>query len=284
VTGGTPPADERSGAAHAFRPALDYDGLAASYDGRYRRHDYGGIERALRALVEPGARVLEVGCGTGRWLELLAAEGCAVLGVDPSMRMLERAADRCGAGVVVRGAAEALPFRDGSFDLVLVVNALHHFVDPRMGLSECARVLAPAGRFLTIGLDPSQGRDRWWVYDYFPGTLERDRRRYPHSAQIRAWLDEAGVVVEGCGVVQEWREDEDARAYVAGGGARKDATSQLVLLTDEEYAAGRARLEQDLAAAEAKGRTLRIRGALRLYGTRGRVPASDPIPSRGTAR
>ena len=47
---------------------------------------------------------------------------------------------------------------------------------------------------MTVALDPHTGTDQWWVYDYFEGTLEIDRQRYPSCDQIREWMSDAGFV------------------------------------------------------------------------------------------
>jgi ubiquinone/menaquinone biosynthesis C-methylase UbiE len=76
----------------------------------------------------------------------------------------------------VRARAEALPWRDATFDRVFCVNALHHFADRVRFFAEARRILKPGGALMSIGKDPHADRDSWWVYDYFPETLA-DRSR-----------------------------------------------------------------------------------------------------------
>jgi SAM-dependent methyltransferase len=172
---------------------LDYDHVAPEFDRRYALYDYAGIRRSLLAFVadRERPRVLEIGCGTGRWLSVLASEGCDVAGLDPSDEMLAIARDRV-KGDLRRGTAEALPWEGASFDRVIYVNALHHFVDPPRALQETWRVLRPGGRLLSIGLDPHQGAGRWYVYDYFPETLTADLARFPSRELRESWLAGAG--------------------------------------------------------------------------------------------
>jgi len=119
-----------------MRP-LDYNDVAREFDRRYALYDYDGIRRSLVAFVSDRERphVLEVGCGTGKWLALLVSEGCHVAGIDPSDQMLAIARDRVN-GDLRRGTAETLPWEDASFDRVVYVNALHHLVNPRLALRE----------------------------------------------------------------------------------------------------------------------------------------------------
>ena len=146
----------------------------------------------MRARNRAGRlRVLEVGCGTGKWLAELASAGCGVAGVDPSAEMLRRAAAEV-KGSLCRGSAESLPCRSASFDAVFYVNAFHHFATPESALGETFRVLRPGGKLLSIGLDPHEGTGPWYVYEFFPETLALDLARFPSRARRTRWMEAAG--------------------------------------------------------------------------------------------
>jgi len=100
------------------------------------------LEREI-LLREPMRRVLDVGCGTGEILRRVSAEFAPefAVGVDLFRGHLAHADPP-----VVQGDAFRLPFRDGSFDLVLVRHLLHAIPDPVALLREARRVLAPGGR------------------------------------------------------------------------------------------------------------------------------------------
>jgi len=96
----------------------------------------------------PSKRVLEIGCGTGVFLEMVAASGATLHGIDLSVDLLTRAADRVrplGNVSLHRGNVEQLPFPDGSFDAVYGSSILHH-LHLMPALREVFRVLRPAGR------------------------------------------------------------------------------------------------------------------------------------------
>jgi ubiquinone/menaquinone biosynthesis C-methylase UbiE len=102
-------------------------------------------------------RVLDVGCGTGYLLRLLARrypQAAELAGLDPAPSMIE-AAEQAADDRRLRftaGAAEALPYPGDAFDLVITTTSFDHWADQRAGLSECARVLAPSGHLVLADL------------------------------------------------------------------------------------------------------------------------------------
>ncbi len=116
------------------------------------------IEQAVLTLL-PGprlGRVLDIGTGTGRMLELLAPRVQSALGVDASRAMLALARARLartGLGhVAVRQGDMYRLSLAGDFDVVLLQMVLHHAEDPAAVLAEAARMLAPDGRLIVVDL------------------------------------------------------------------------------------------------------------------------------------
>ncbi len=141
---------------------LGYD-LRAPEFGRSptRRHR---AHRMVAPDIPDGARVLDVGAGTGRSTAPLIEQNAAavVIGLDLSAAMLRRALDsvrgRFGVGWV-QGDAERLPLADRSFDLVVSRRALSHLPDPCDAFKEIARVLRPGGAVdVTLFGDRALGR------------------------------------------------------------------------------------------------------------------------------
>jgi SAM-dependent methyltransferase len=253
---------------HPDRSA-DYDQIAQTYDRRYERNEYAGVEQALRQFIgeQTGLHILELGCGTGHWLKVLQTSENYITGLDFSSGMLQRAQSLVRGIDLIRGRAERLPWSAGSFDRVFCINAIHHFVDKPAFLTEVRRILRPAGMFLTVGLDPHRGMDQWHVYDYFVESLEIDRQRYPSSDRLREWMNETGF--ENCLTqeVEHWVYRIPARGALGQGRLDKAATSQLSVLTDEEYRQGLQRIHTAIQRAEEEGQTLFLTADLRLYGT-----------------
>lgn len=114
------------------------------------------IAADIAADAPPSARILEVGCGPGHLSMALARDHrLDVTGLDLDPAMIARAkanADRAGAAskmpTFVVGDVAALPFSDGTFDLVVSTFSMHHWSDPTAGLDDIARVLRPGGKAL----------------------------------------------------------------------------------------------------------------------------------------
>jgi SAM-dependent methyltransferase len=166
------------------RLAAAYDRLRPLDDDWQRVYEHVVAHAALR-----GARVLDVGCGTGRLSVALAEkEGARVWGVDPSQEMLEVAR---GKGVHVKQAqAEALPFKDGWFEAV-VFHLVVHLVDRRAAFAEAHRVLGSGGRLAVVTFDDSHFATSWLTV-LFPSIEALDRARFPTQVQLEAELRTAG--------------------------------------------------------------------------------------------
>ncbi len=110
----------------------------------------GGVALTERAIeicnLAPGSRIADIGCGAGGTLEHLQRTGFYhLVGLDCSDTLLGLAASRLGSGGLVQGRAEALPFRDQSFDALLCECVLSIVEDRVAALQEFARVLKDDG-------------------------------------------------------------------------------------------------------------------------------------------
>ena len=167
----------------------------------------GGRERAFRqkvidlARLTPADSVLDVGCGTGT-LAILAkaqvAATSAVCGIDASPEMIDRAihkAKSSGVDVTFKNAVvEAIPFPDGSFDVVLSTLMLHHL--PRAVREQCARemrrVAKPQARVVAVDFGGTGRVQRSFLERFHP------HGRLPLSEIVRVVTD-AGLAVEESG-------------------------------------------------------------------------------------
>lgn len=108
------------------------------------------------AEVRAGDRVLDVATGPGWTAAAAAARGAEVTGVDISAAMLDEARRRHPDIRFEMGAAEDLPFEDGSFDVVVSAFGMPHFADHEAVFRECHRVLADSGRLAVASWNPPQ--------------------------------------------------------------------------------------------------------------------------------
>lgn len=103
-----------------------------------------------RLGLDPGARVLDAGCGPGHLLAAMCRRGWRSFGLDTSRAMLDLSASRIGLALPRLAAAsvETLPFEDESFDAVCTAGVFEYLPDDRKGLLEFSRVIRPGGFLL----------------------------------------------------------------------------------------------------------------------------------------
>ncbi|HXH23242.1 MAG TPA: class I SAM-dependent methyltransferase [Dehalococcoidia bacterium] len=141
---------------------MELDGGWTAFARRYiEMQDRGDPARTL--LLDPvmlrlsgdvaGKRVLDLGCGEGRFCRMLAARGAATVGLDLIREMVATARQRSPSGqAYVQASAEKLPFRDATFDLFVSYITLVDIPDYRAAIAEAARCLRPGGYFLVANL------------------------------------------------------------------------------------------------------------------------------------
>ncbi len=189
--------EPRRATAGSDRRRTAYDRLGEDFDRVMNRYD---LRRRLELVLAhvprtPMQRVLDVGCGLGFLSERLRRER----GIDPvsfdiaqSLIVSGGRAGRVGTGVC--GDALVLPFRDGSFDLVVSTECIEHTISPRAAVAEMVRVARPGATLVItcpnatwhwsvlvankVGLRPYEGYENW-----------------PAFGELRSWLEAEGVQV-----------------------------------------------------------------------------------------
>ena len=144
----------------------------AFFDGHAAADDYNvftpeATGRLIDAFVElsglePGARVADLGCGSGAFSVLLQRKGYDCVGLDISAKLLAVGSRKHPGIEFVAGDIEHLPFPDASLDGVLLSGVVHHFPDPSRCAAEVCRVLRPQGRF--VAFDPNRRNPFMWLY------------------------------------------------------------------------------------------------------------------------
>jgi SAM-dependent methyltransferase len=142
-----------------FRPSGNAAVNPVLYDVENRACDPEGLVLAALRVIAPwdGVTLVDLGCGTGYWLEQYTGEAAEVIGIEPDPSLLERAGLNAGGARVLAGSAEHLPLPDDSVDVVHARFA--YFFPPGCdaGLAEVRRVLRASGRLVVVDNDYRNG-------------------------------------------------------------------------------------------------------------------------------
>ncbi|RJR46472.1 MAG: SAM-dependent methyltransferase [Deltaproteobacteria bacterium] len=162
-----------------------FEEAAQEYDDWFVRHEiaFRSELAAIKAFMPQAGRGLEIGVGTGRFAAALGIE----VGVEPARAMAEIAGKR---GIEVHEAyGEELPFKDESFDFILMVTVLCFLKDPGRALEEATRVLKPQGRLIIGMIDPESPLGKLYEANREKSKFYRQARFQP-VGRVLKWLVE----------------------------------------------------------------------------------------------
>lgn len=190
---------------------MDYDTteIAVGYD-RGRDHGPENLQLWMKIVAscagnQPINNILDLGCGTGRFSEALAAHFDAqVVGLDPSTKMLDQARKKLRDVRVLyqSGCGEAIPLADDTVDLIFMSMCFHHFTDPKAAARECRRVLREGGTaVLRTGM-----RERIPSYpyvDFFPTSRPIMDEVLPTVKFVRDVFESAGFSTVSADIITQ---------------------------------------------------------------------------------
>jgi 2-polyprenyl-6-hydroxyphenyl methylase/3-demethylubiquinone-9 3-methyltransferase len=170
--------------AHEGYVMARFDALEARFKGTLAAEDY-RLEALMGALGPlNGKRILDLGCGKGRFARHLRHAGAEVIGLDASAAMLQHARGLHR----VRSTARCLPFAAGSFDAVIAVEVLEHVAEVSRVLEEIGRVLVPGGMVAVVDKNArSLNPVRPWLPSLAVKWIDERRGRwmYPAGSPVR---------------------------------------------------------------------------------------------------
>ncbi len=149
----------------------DYQNIGVGYQAQRRADPR--IALQIRHAIGDANKVLNIGAGTGNY----EPSDCDVVAIEPSWVMIGQRAKQ--AGPAVRGVAESLPFRDGTFDVAMATLTLHHWRNLEAGIAEMQRVSA---RQVIMLFDACMYLT-WMTMEYYPEIAQLQSERDAPSAE-----------------------------------------------------------------------------------------------------
>ncbi len=218
-----------------------------------------------RLGIADGHRLLDVACGSGLAIELARVRGAVCSGIDASHRLIAVAQDRNPDSDIQVGDMEALPWADGSFDVVTSFRGI--WGTTPTAVNEAHRVLAPGGRLaLTVWGNVGKSPGAWTMAPFLWATEDKVQHQADMVALGRpgageAFLDERGFDVADRFEVPFVFEFADPETYARGMAATGPAYEAIQSIGEDEFVARAV----DLARSQVRD-GLPLRGNVQLFG------------------
>ena len=225
---------------------VNYDLIAHLYDepGRSYKADSNLVDFLEDHLISR-ARILDLGCGTGKQLAANHDEfpELQMVGLDLFHGMLLQASKRCRPINWIQGNGTDLPFRNNIFNYITNQFSYHHVYQKDRLIAEIYRTLKPGGRFVITNLDP-WSMAGWIVYQYFPASWQRDLSDFLPVDELVTQMERIGFCNIQVKRDHTWNEKNlyEFLCYAS----QRHRTSQLIAIRDHEYEEGIAKLKDDI--------------------------------------
>lgn len=229
-----------------------YDTIGIGYENS-RPADARIVTALISALeVRPGATLMDVGAGTGKYSRALADQGFSVVAIEPSevMRAQSIAHPRVRW---VAAASEDIPLPAGAAEGAFIVLALHHFNNRAQALREILRVIG-RGPLVIFTFEP-QKLGQFWLADYFPDLGKERRTSFSELADVAEEVKSLTTRSVRCVSFPLPRDLQDKFAAAAWASPEsyldpdvRNGISSFSLMTKEAVASGCDRLAADLAS------------------------------------
>lgn len=225
---------------------VDYDSISATYDGA-RSVNAELAETILQeAGLRSGARVLDIGCGTGNIEAALAKTiDLKVVGVDLSLGMLREANAKVPEARWVQADCVRLPLKDTAFEGALMLYMVHHLTNFRSVIADVHKMLR-SGRLVILTASHEQ-IETSFMSGFFPSYASIDKARFPTIDSILEAMRTAGFSDVKSRTIAVAKVTPDER-YLRK--VESKHVSTFHLMSDEEYRVGLERMRQYISEHE----------------------------------
>ena len=220
---------------------IDYDTISETYDN-HRSWGHSEILQLIRfAKIEPGMKILDLGCGTGNLsAQLLKSILVVTIGIDKSLQMLKKA-NRKSLQVLCGDADHRiLPLKDNSFDLVIGAYVIHKIKNSMALIRGCYRILNNGALILITSSHDQIENLHPVLKEFFPSLIELDMKRFPELTELDGSFQSAGFksIKHEELVINRIPIDTDYLTKV-----KNKFVSTFHLLSEEEFKVGVEKLE-----------------------------------------
>lgn len=219
-------------------PKTDYSKIADHYDNlRPPPADVWNSKIIEYGEINEKSRVLDVGCGTGRFpLAISAQTRAKIYSLEPSIHMLRKAVEKDKSKKIlwVQGDGQRLPFKDNYFNCVYMTLVIHHIPNKEQALREIHRTLKKDGK--CVIMTNSHSRMKKQILHYFPKLIAIDLKRFPTIPQLKNVMTKAGFRNVHYRIVKHNEGYLPTNEYLDR--VRKKHISTLTLLSEEKFNKG----------------------------------------------
>jgi len=171
-----------------------YNKIGINYN-QTRKADLYLIEQLLKHLNPSKTGLyLDIGCGTGNYTSEFQKKGFNIIGIDPSIEMLQKAKTKNEAIEWKIGSAEKTDLPEASIDGVIGTLTIHHWTNLARAFSELSYILKPKGKIVIFTSTPQQMKG-YWLNHYFPKMLEDSMEQMPTLKAVSEAMTQSGIKI-----------------------------------------------------------------------------------------
>ena len=233
--------------------SVKYNTIGKTYNVTRKADPY--LLKRLHFHLNPknNGKYLDIGCGSGNYTGKLHELGVSIMGIDPSIEMLQKARTNNLNIDYQLGVAEKIELPDNSMDGIVAFLTIHHWKNLEVGFQEIGRVLKKGGRLVIFHSTPNQMKG-YWLNDYFPKMLEDSMVLMHTSEVIEQAAFKAGIELTN---TENYSVKDDLQDLFLQCGKyqpemyfrsdiRKGISSFAAVANKEEVESGLARLKEDI--------------------------------------